>query len=137
MNLRDKPVWEALYLSQPHHDFDIALSRGFAKKMINISLTQKEQRQMNIRGAELLDRLGYTGSSPYQFHKDTAFVRHINLDGGRGTWLELEGQYGKTPDFSIEKPLTYTTHNMDCSSDTLGLLSLFEQWIYYSDVLKS
>jgi len=129
-------VWQPTHLHQPHHDFEILLSRPFAREMLETTLTIETQHQMNDFGAEVLRRFKYPGSSPYLFHENTAFVRQVTLNGSKGTWLELDGQSGQLPDLSKSEPLKYKTSNMDSSFDTLGLLCLFEQWIYYSSTLK-
>ena len=136
MQSYDNIVWQPTHLHQPHHDFEILLSRPFAKEMLETTLTPEAQRQMNDLGTEVLKRFKASCSSPYIFHENTAFVRQFTLNGSKGTWLELDGQYGQAPDLSKPEPLKYTTKNMDSSFDTLGLLCLFEQWIYYSSTLK-
>ena len=132
----DNIIWQPTHLHQKHHDFEILLSRQFAGEMLEVILTQETNRQINDMGENIAKRFQYLTSSPYRFHENSAFVRQINLDGGRGTWLALEEQYGRVPDLTKKEPLRYTTHNMDSSFDTLGLLCLFEQWIYYSSILK-
>ena len=85
---------------------------------------------------KLIERFRGHEELPYRFHQDTAFIRQINFDSGRGTWLALDGLYGEIPDLSKEEPLKYTTHNMDSNLDTIGLLCLFDNWINYSQILK-
>ena len=89
---------------------------------------------MNALGNETIKRFRYSHTSPYIFQGDTGLVSQITVDGGRGTWLEIEGQYGQIPDLSRKEPVRYTTHNMDSPTDTLCLLALFDQWIEYSDI---
>jgi len=136
MQLYNNIVWQPTHLHQNHHGFEILLSRPFAREMLETTLIPETQRQMNDYGVGILKRFKYPGSSPYRFHENTAFVRQITLNGSKGTWLELDGQSGQLPDLSKPEPLKYTTKNMDSSFDTLGLLCLFEQWIYYSSTLK-
>jgi len=136
MQPSDDIIWQPTHLHQEHRDFDILLSRPFAREMLETTLTPETQQKMNEFGLNVLKRFKYNVSEPYRFHERTAFVRQIICNGSKGTWLELEGQYGGIPDLSKTKPLTYKTHNMDSSSDTLVLLCLFEQWIYYSQTLK-
>lgn len=135
MSNRDRIIWQPTHLSQGHHDFEILLDRGFVGEMLKIKLGEN-QRRMNLLGERTAKYFKYKSSSPYIFEGNTAFVRQINLDAGRGSWLELEGQFGAIPDLSKKEPLKYTTHNMDSTSDTLALLALFEAWIYYSNTLK-
>ncbi|MBU2503478.1 MAG: hypothetical protein KJ879_00275 [Nanoarchaeota archaeon] len=136
MSVQDRIIWQPIHLHQPHHDFDILLDRKFAREMFEAKLIPRMQMRMNELGTEMLDRLRYHGASPYIFWGDTALITQINLDAGRGTWIEMESTYGQIPNWSERKPLKYTTHNMDSSSDTLGLLSLFDMWVYYSSELK-
>ena len=129
-------IWQPTPLYQPHHDFEILLNRQFAGEMLETRLSTKDQNRMNELGSDVTRRLKYPGSHPYIFHKSTAFVSQITLNGTRGTWLESENIFGKAPDSSKEKPIRYTTHNSDSLFDISGLLSLFDLWISYSDTLK-
>lgn len=132
----DNIVWQPTHLHQPHHDFKIYLKSDFAKEMLETTITHEIERQMNEHGKGLLKRLGYSSSSPYIFHEDTALVTQLNLDAGRGTWLSLNTHFGALPDLSKEEFIVYDTHNMDTSSDTKALLALFDMYVYYSKLLK-
>jgi len=136
MSLYEKIVWQPSQLYQAAPAFDILLDRKFAAQMINTKLTPENQRLMNLRGEAICDKFRYRQPSPYIFHKDTGFITQMTIDGGRGTWLEVEGLYGKLPDLTRAEPITYKTHNVDTTSDTLALLSLFDCWITYSSVFK-
>lgn len=134
--MHNQIVWQPLALYQPHHDFDILLDRIFVGEMLMITLGEKGQRRMNALGEETLRRFRYSHTSPYLFEGNTGLVSQITIDGGRGTWLEMEGMFGQIPDVSRKEPLKYTTHNMDSTSDTLCLLALFDQWITYAEVFE-
>jgi len=128
----ERIIWQPIQIHQPYPDFDILLDGDFARDMGRARISQEKRDTMNLLGTEVLKRLKYPGLSPYIFWRESALIDQINLDGGRGTWLEREDGW-QIPDYS--KPLKYKTHNMDTSSDTLGLLSLFDLWVYYSEEL--
>ncbi len=132
----DNIIWQPTHLYQEHNSFEILLSRQFAIEMIEVTLSPKIQNRMNELGEEIAKRFRYGELSPYRFHEDTAFVRQININGGKGIWLALEGQFGNAPDPTITRPLKYTNNNMDSSFDTLSLLCLFDQWISFAETLK-
>ena len=134
MNLPNRIVWQPTHIYQPHYDFEVILDKEFAGEMFTAIIGREMQEKMNSLAQKTLQRYKNLQPSPYHFHGNSALIRQVTIDGGRGTWLESEGYSGQPPDFS--RNLKYTTHNMDSSSDTLCLLSLFDLWITYADVLK-
>ena len=77
----DNIICQPTHLYQPHHDFEILLSRQFAGEMLEVILTTEMQCRMNELGAGIIKRFRYSGNSPYMFHENTAFVRQITLNG--------------------------------------------------------
>lgn len=136
MDTRSKQIWQPENLHGTSFDFDVYLDSQYAQKLSEIKLTPKQQKRMNDIGEEICKSFDYNQSSPYIFHEDTALVRQISVDGGRGTWMSLDGLFGTLPYFNRQKSLKYTTHNMDFSDDKWALLSLFEKWIFYSEVMS-
>ncbi len=135
MLIPDKIVWQIVDIYQSGPAFEILLDRSFAKEMLETKIGSKHQRRMNELAEETLEDLDYSRPH-YLFHEDTAFVRQINLDAGRGTWLVIAGQQGRIPDFSKKEPLQYITHNIDSYYDTIGLLKMFDRWVANADTLK-
>jgi len=128
-------IWQPRNFSEAHYDFETILCSVFAKKLLSVVLDSKEKTTINRLGGKISKGFGYNNTDPYLFFKDTALVKQITLDGGRGTWLELNTNFGNIPDLSEVPHLNYTTHNMDCSTDTIALLQLFERWIYYTTIM--
>lgn len=133
----DNIIWQPTHLHQQGYGFEILLDRKFAAEMFDLTLAKEVQDRMNEIGVDwIIKPLDYKESLPYRFDGDSALVRQITVDGGRDTSLILEGIFGDRPDLSIKEPMKYTTHNVDYSSDTRGLLELFDLWVSYSGTLK-
>jgi len=134
--VHNRIVWQIQGLSQTSFDFHVLLNRSFAKEMLEIDF-RKGQVRMNSLGESLIKKSKYYNeSSPYIFEGNSALVRQINLNSGQGIWLALEGQFGQIPDLSRPEPLRYTPNNMDSIHDTVGLLKLFDLYIFYSNIFK-
>lgn len=131
----DKLIWQITHLSHSS-SFEILVNNEFVAEMLNTKLSQEKIRNLNRTGEEISKNLKYSSRSPYIFYKDTAFLTQINLDAGRGTWLSADMPCGILPNLSENKPMKYHTHNIDHTSDNFALISLFDNYIWYSDILK-
>ena len=128
-------IWQPLHLYEPGHSFAILLDPKFAETMLNSKLSIEKYKRIQELPQELM---GIKISEPYRFHKDTCFLRQINLNAGDGKWLSLdEVCAGTEPNFN--NPIKYSTHNFDyrtTSSDVVTLMRLFDLWVEYSNVLR-
>ncbi len=127
-------VWQPFAVYQGKYGFGIKLDRCFALEMIAAKVPKKLQDRMNVLGEELNQKIGYSYPSPYDFHKDTAFVSGFYL-GSNGIWLALDDHLGAEP-LSEDRPLQYSSHNVDASRDAYALMALVDMWVEYSEVLK-
>ncbi len=118
-------IWQPQALYQQGYDFGILLSSEFAEKMFNSELSKEEYKRIQELPKELMN---FKNPAPYIFHKDTFFLRQINLNAGDGKWLSLDDACGGAkPNF--DKPIKYSTHNFDyraSSSDVITLMGLFD-----------
>ena len=128
-------IWQPQGLYQSGYSFGIILNPKFAEKMFNLELSEDKYQKMQELPKELM---GFKYPDPYIFHKDTCFIRQINLNAGSGKWLSLDDACGGAkPNF--DKPIKYSTHNFDygtTSSDVMILMGLFDLWVEYSKLLK-
>jgi hypothetical protein len=133
----EKIIWQPVGLYQPGHSFQANLDREFAVDMANTTISKNTQNAMNKMGSECYKGYGFSTYKPYLFHENTGFVRQINLKAGDGVCLAVSDLYGKAPDMSSDRPLVYDTHNVSNLDDKIALLSLFDNWISYCDILKN
>ena len=121
-------IWQPQKIYQPGYDFDILLDSEFAKEMFNSELSQENYQKMQELPKKLM---GFQKPEPYIFHKNTCFIRQINLNAEEGKWLYLDDACGGAkPNF--DKPIKYSTHNFDYgtySSDIVTLMGLFDLWV--------
>lgn len=128
-------IWQPHAIYQPGYSFGILLNPEFAREMFKSKLSRENYQKFQELPRKLM---GFPKLEPYIFHKDTCFIRQINLEAGDGKWLSLDDACGGAePDF--DKPIVYSTHNFDyktTSSEVVILLGLFDLWIEYSNLLK-
>ncbi len=126
-------IWQPQNLYQPGYNFEILLNPEFARQMYESELTRENYQEMQDLPKKLL---GFEKPEPYIFRGNTCLVSQINLDAGAGRWLNLEATPDTKPKF--DKSVKYSTHNFDtaCSSDVLTLMSLFDLWVEYSELIR-
>ncbi len=128
-----KIVWQPTSLYQEGHNFGIILDREFAKEMLSAKLDEGSRRRMNDLAHQL--HLSGINTSPLLFYEDTAFVFQFSIGTG-GKWLATDETLGKNPlEVFRERPITYSSHNLDTMADAYDLLRLVDFWVYYSDAL--
>ena len=133
--MNNQIVWQPQALYQPCYDFGILLNSEFAEKMFNSELSKEKYQRIQELPKELMD---FKNPEPYIFHNNTCFLRQINLNAGDGKLLSLDDACGGAkPNF--DKPIRYSTHNLDykaSSLDVLTLMGLFDLWVEYSELLR-
>ena len=133
--MENQIIWQPQSIYQPGFSFCILLNPEFAREMFNSKLSSKNYQRMQELPKKIM---GFSKPEPYIFHKDTCFIRQINLNAGDGKWLSLEDACcGAEPNF--DKLIKYSTHNLDYRhnpEDTLTLMGLFNLWIEYSKYTK-
>ena len=127
-------IWQPTSLYQPGFDFEILLDSEFSKEMIKTNLSQDAQERMNGLGTDLTTRLGQRWLTPFTFNGNTAFVSQFSL-GQNGVWLAVD-DYFNTSSSDDQKPIKYTSHNVDNSSQAHVLMALVDLWVSYADTLK-
>lgn len=132
----NKILWQPVGLYQPGFDFSVLLDRDLASLMLEIELSPAKKDGMNRLGCETLGRLNYANHSPFEFFGNSCFVTQISL-GRVGIWLAVDRTNGRNPlEIYKNDPIIYSSHNSDTSRDANALMSLFDLWIEYSDILR-
>lgn len=133
----EKIIWQPNGLYHPGYDFGILLDRQFAEGMLETKITLDKQNRMNEMANETMKRFGAHGTFPLVFHEDSALVTSFNL-GERGRWLVMDDDsklflLNKT---DKERCISYSSHNVDYSSDAYALIALVDQWVEYSGIIR-
>ena len=95
------------------------------------------KEKMDLVAKTELKRLGIHRSNTYGFHEDTCLLKQIYL-GGDGIWLDLDRLeiMNLSCEVKLIKPVKYEPHNVDSIMNSYILMSLFEKWVDYSEILK-
>ena len=114
------------------------MDRDFVEAMLGARTDKSARDRLNEIGFEFIQRYGFGKRSPYGFDEETAFIREFSL-GHDGKWLSLDGCSGRNPleVYEPPKPIMYSSHNIDNSSEAQALLGLVDIWVEYSNVLPS
>lgn len=119
--------------------FKISLDRDFAREMVNSPLDKKHQKRTSELAKKDLKKMGIDWPDPYNFYKNTCFLREIHL-GNNGVWLatssdeasgllrEEKGENGRN--------IEYDAHNVDTPRYAYALMFLFHKWIDYSQTFQ-
>ena len=121
----DRIVWQPVNLNNPLYPISILLDPGFAKEMILLKIPLWAQERINEFGKESLKKSGIKYDEPYQFYRDTSFVKRFHL-GKNGIWLGFSGNLAEQ---SFSGPLIYKSQGIDSLSRKKGLLDLVDLWI--------
>lgn len=132
----EKIIWQPSFC-QGKNDFKISLDLNFARKMITAPIPIKNQENLNRMVNERLEEWKLACMDPYHFYKDTAFVDEIHI-GGNGRWLATDhpSKQSLLRKDKYQERFEYYSHNIDTSFDAIALLSLFDIWVQYSEILK-
>lgn len=114
-------------------DFTISLDNAFARKMMNSKLAEYTKFRLNEICNNQLKELNIYWSSPLIFHESSALLSQANI-GQNGKWLATTNSDIQNI-LKDNKDVKYHTHNIDTTHDAYALLTLFDTWIHYSDIL--
>ena len=129
-------VWQPFALFGKGNEFGILVQNEYAKKLVNQIIKPESQKKLNELAYNDLSKKGLENITPYTFYKDTALVIGFYL-GREGRWLTCDDTLGKNPlERYVDKPLKYSSHNIDYKEDAHMLLSLVDMWTYYAEYMK-
>ena len=134
--LNKKIIWMPEFYD--NCDFGIYLNRNFAKEMIKSKIPTERQTIMNKLATQELKRRKVNWINPYSFHEDTAFIHQIYI-GQNGVWLSTNHQdiSELISETKSSKQIKYESHNVDFPEQNYILMSLFNQWVEYSDAIRN
>ena len=129
-------IWEPSNLCLPGYDFCISLDADFSRDLLEERVDENCQHKINELGREIMGSRGViVGVEPYNFIKKTPFVHKIEISPG-GFSLSLDNYSGEEVPFVPERPLIYSTSNVNSLFQQNILLSLFENWIDHTPISK-
>lgn len=130
----DRIVWQPEDLYGERYGFTVSLDRAFASEMLSCKIDQSKQRRLNELANEFMKEKRRDWSSPYSFKENSCLLSVINI-GSNGTWLEVD-HYAVRNIEKSKDPVKYHSHNVDNCHQRDVLLSLFDMWAKYADVIK-
>ena len=84
-----------------------------------------------------MKRFGINWRNPYTFYKDSCFISQFYI-GQNGVWLSTN--YQNIDELLNEKeslePIKYHSHNVDIPEQAYVLMSLFSQWVEFSEAIR-
>ncbi|MEK6847959.1 MAG: hypothetical protein AABX50_02445 [Nanoarchaeota archaeon] len=120
----ERIVWQPINLNRPWYHLGIVLNPDFAREMISLKIPLWVQERMNNLGRESLKKLGIDWDNPYQFYRDTSFVKNFRLESN-GVWLGFSENLSKQ---SFNEPLIYHSQGINSLLRINGLLALVDLW---------
>lgn len=130
----ERVIWTPKLFKKGMH---VYLDYDFAKEMISAKAIAGVHTNLNRLGSEEMKRWDLHYPEIYTFYKDSCLVNHFYI-GQNGIWLDvdtLELRRLEEGDQS-KKPIKYESHNLDSALNSHIMLSIFDKWIEYSDILK-
>jgi len=130
----DKIIWQPTNLCIEGHDLKIILDREFANLMVSAKADQTKLQRFNEMLGDLIGRKSF---NPHiQYYEDTALATTFSLGTG-GIWLAVDDTNGRNPlEVYRNEPLSYSSHNVDSTSDRDILLRIVNKYIEYADILR-
>ena len=128
----DKIIWQPIQLSGSTN-FGVILDREFAKIMVSKKLDDKKILRFNNF---IIERISKRAFNPHIiFYKDTALAVQLNTGYG-GVWLSVDNTNGRNPlEVYVNKPIEYSSHNVDTTSNRDVLLRMMDIYVDYSDLI--
>jgi hypothetical protein len=133
----NKVIWQPRDLYQPSLDFDVDLDSDFAREMLGLKLSPGVLGQMKSLGLETASRFGFNYPEPYNFQENTGLITGFYI-GKNGTWLSTSRDllYELEHSPKSDKPLEYSSHNIDSTNEAYALMALFDRYVQYAGTLK-
>ena len=130
-------VWQPTELYQPSFGFSIRLDFVFAHEMLTTRIPLDIQKRFVELERETAQSFGFNYREPIDFHDDTCMATGFYI-GQNGKWLTLDVNQieALVTRANPDRPLIYSSHNIDTSREAYALMALFDRWIAYSDNLR-
>ncbi len=129
----ERTLWTPHFSAK--YDFMVYLDRHFAREMIQSKIPSERQGAMNNLGNEVLKDLDTNWLNPYTFYRKSCFVNQFYL-GQNGVWLAADITLNELVRGKSTKPIEYHSHNVDTPKQAHALLTLFDRWVQYAEILK-